>query len=159
MLHIFQIGQFTKFYVRWSLFSTCRFSVRGASRFARLASMLIDCSTCKVTPYIAGDFNCRPGDLNVVDFNSRYETNCDQYVNAYGRMYFMDICKVGKCLPINHMIYKGVKNPGDFTYFKAGKKSQIDYALTSFNGRKYITDFCIVKNDWHLSNHCPNHYR
>ena len=110
-----------------------------ASSFVRLASMLIDCSTCKITPYVDGDFNCRPGDLNVLDFNSRYETNSDLYVNAYGRTYFGNIWKVGKLLPINHMIYKDVKYPGDFTYLKAGKKSQI--ALTSFNGRKHITDF------------------
>ena len=31
------------------------------------ASMLIDLFTCKVTLYVAGDFNCRPGDLNVLD--------------------------------------------------------------------------------------------
>ena len=45
--------------------------------------------------------------------------------------------------------------PGDFTYLKAEKKSQIDYVFTDRIGVKSIKDFSICSENWHLSDHRP----
>ena len=43
----------------------------------------------------------------------------------------------------------------DFTYIKNSKKSHIDFILTSKDGLKSVSDFKVVSNDWHLSDHRP----
>ena len=58
-------------------------------------------------------------------------------------------------MPLNHLKYKNKKFIGDYTYEKAGKKSQIDYVLTDKEGRNLVSEFFIIQNDWFLSDHKP----
>ena len=48
-----------------------------------------------VTPFVGGDFNSRPGDLNVLSMKSlkwRYEDNSDTYLNQRGKR-LHDLCE------------------------------------------------------------------
>ena len=45
--------------------------------------------------------------------------------------------------------------PGDFTYYKTEKKSQIDYVFTTRAGMKFVKNFSICNESWHLSDHRP----
>ena len=56
-------------------------------------------------------------------------------------------------MPVNQIIYNGKEFSGDYTYIKDDKKFQIDFLLTSANGREYIEDFQIIENNWHVSDH------
>ena len=108
-------------------------------------------------PFIGGDFNSRPGDLNNVSEKSlkwRYRNNKDIIKNSHGTL-FADMCDVLNILPVNHCFYRGKYFDGGYTYFKANKKSQIDFLLTNNVGRAKITQFEIVKSGWHLSDHLP----
>ena len=61
--------------------------------------------------------------------------------------YFHHLCAVGRMMPVNQMIYNGKDFSGDYTYIKDDKKFQIDFLLTSANGREYIEDFQIIENN------------
>ena len=52
-------------------------------------------------------------------------------------------------------MYTKRKVAGGFTYFKSGKKSQIDFVLTNNVGRKNVEDFTMVTEGWHFSDHIP----
>ena len=66
----------------------------------------------------------------------------------------IDLCTVGNVFPINHL--DGQKYfPGDFTYYKGEKKSQIYFVYTNKDGLKYIKDFYIPTDDWPVSDHRP----
>ena len=110
-------------------------------------------------PFIGGDFNARVGDLNVFSSRSikwRYEPNVDKYLNQHGKE-LIDICELLKMLPINHSKYYDTIFAGNFTYFKAEKKSQIDFLITNDNGRRLLTHFEIPSTGWHISDHLPLH--
>ena len=64
-----------------------------------------------------------------------------------------DLCVVGDIFPINHLLYRNKIFPGDFTYFKGDKKSQIDFVYTCKHALEYITKFEIHKENWHISDH------
>ena len=79
------------------------------------------------TPFIGGDFNSRPGDLNIIGMNSlkwRFSQNIDTFVNTNGR-YIATMCQHLKLLPLNHCIYYNKYFEGNFTNYKSNKKSQI----------------------------------
>ena len=108
-------------------------------------------------PYIGGDFNSRIGDLNVISkksLNWRYTDNCDSGIND-NKIFFTDMCDILNILPLNHCIYLKKLFDGDFTYFKANKKSQIDFVLTDNVGRRNVDQFVIVHSGWHFSDHLP----
>ena len=44
---------------------------------------------------------------------------------------------------------------GKFTFFRAGAQSQIDFCITSSEGRKCVQSFNIIDSGWHLSDHLP----
>ena len=100
--------------------------------------------------------NCRYGDLNNAfhDLGVVYTDNCDMISNNHGRTLGIDLCKTAEIFPVNHLIGKKV-HEGDYTYYKGDKKSQIDFVYSNKNGLKFIEDFCIPKNDWHVSDHRP----
>ena len=108
-------------------------------------------------PFIGGDFNARVGDLNKMSRTAlkwRYEPNIDTKTNSHGKQ-LMDICHHQRILPINHCIYYNKSWDGKYTYYKAGKQSQIDFCLTSQYGRNCITKFKILDESSHISDHLP----
>ena len=123
--------------------------------FARLSELLLECRKNGFTPFLGGDFNSRIGNMNDIPGRWNYLPNCDSFVNNYGRTYFTDMCSMCKMHPINDIIYKGKQYPSDFTYIKNSKKSHIDFILTNKDGLKSVTDFKVISNDWHLSDHRP----
>ena len=125
--------------------------------FSDLGSLLIDCREKGLIPFIGGDFNSRPGELRQLgnDISWIYADNVDTKSNKHGTTYFRDLCKIGDVKPVNGLKYLGKKMENDFTFLRRNGKSQIDFCLTSTDGRKRIKKFQIVKNDWHLSDHRP----
>ena len=123
--------------------------------FARLCELLLKCKEKGLTPFIGGDFNSRLGDQNDLPCRWKYLPNCDTTLNNYGKTYFVDMCTACKIHPINNIIYKGNKYKSDFTYIKHNKKSHIDFILTDKDGLHNVTDFNVLTNDWHLSDHRP----
>ena len=123
--------------------------------FADPYSLISNCTERDFTPYIGGDFNARLGDLNLLSKSWKYMSNVDINTNKHGRSYMTDICKENNVFPINHLKYKNKIMDGDFTYIKNDKKSQIDFAITNTNGRKFIKKFEIINHDWHFSDHRP----
>ena len=108
-------------------------------------------------PFVGGDMNSRLGDLNCIAATSLtwcYDDNVDQTINQHGKS-LTNICEVQRLLPINHMIYYGKHFDGGYTYFKAGKMSQIDFILTNNQGRRLISNFQIMQTGWHESDHLP----
>ena len=94
--------------------------------------------------------------MNLFSHNSlkwHYSNNVDTAVNQHGKR--LDIFEIHNILLINHSKYYGKQFDGCFTYSKANKKSQIDLLITNNEGRRLITDFEIVKNCWHTSDHLP----
>ena len=109
------------------------------------------------TPYIGGDFNSRIGNIGSFSsksLNWKYEENIDKGDNG-NRSSFRDMCEVMNILPINHCIYNRKKFEGGFTYYKGGKKSQIDFIVTNNTGRRNIEKFSMIKEGWHFSDHIP----
>ena len=108
-------------------------------------------------PFIGGDFNGRIGDLSELSSKSlkwRYDDNVDKVLNQHGKA-LRSICELHKILPLNHSKYYDISFDGCFTYFKAEKKSQIDFLLTNNKGRQLIDDFSIKQTGWHASDHLP----
>ena len=58
-------------------------------------------------------------------------------------------------MALNHLRMCGKTYPGDFTYYKAEKKSQLDFVFTDRVGMKYVKDYTICNENWHLSDHRP----
>ena len=123
--------------------------------FSELGSFLLSLREKKLIPFVGGDLNCRFGDLNLLqdDNGLLYDNNIDSITNKHGITYGKDICTVGDVFPVNHLIYRGKVFEGDFTYFKGGKKSQIDFVYSCKDGLKIIKNFTIQKDNWHLSDH------
>ena len=108
-------------------------------------------------PYIGGDFNSRIGDVNQIAGKSlkwKYEANVDKGENG-NTSSFSDMCEVMNILPLNHCTYYKKKFAGGFTYFKGGKKSQIDFIVTNNAGRKNVDEVSLVTEGWHFSDHIP----
>lgn len=108
-------------------------------------------------PIIGGDFNARVGNLNAVNYkalNWRYDDNTDSHLNQHGKA-LRSICEILKISPINHSKFYDRLFDGNFTYFKAGKKSQIDLLITNDCGRRLIDNFSITQTGWHISDHLP----
>ena len=109
------------------------------------------------TPYVGGDFNSRIGDIGAIASRSlkwKFEDNIDKGANG-NKSSFKDMCEVTNILPLNHCVYNKKKFAGGFTYFKGGKKSQIDFVLTNNVGRRNIEEFTMVTEGWHFSDHIP----
>ena len=123
--------------------------------FADLTDLMLKCQENNLIPILGGDLNCRPGNLNDIPANMNYSENIDKTSNAHGRTYFPDICSISKIFPINHLNYKQKSFMGNFTYHKADKHSQIDFALTNNIGIRSVEDFSIISENWHLSDHKP----
>ena len=125
--------------------------------FSHLSTLLISANEKKLIPILGGDINCRYNDLNKLypELNMHYDANIDDTSNMHGRTYGKDMCQIGEVFPLNHLKYGGKHFPGDFTYIKAQKKSQIDFVYTNKTGVKYIKDFHIHSENWHFSDHKP----
>lgn len=125
--------------------------------FSKIASLFFQCNEYNIIPFAGGDYNSRAGNFNELLSlpNIRYNENCDLSKNSHGRVYFKDLCDSTQLLPVNHLIYKNYNFEGDFTYYKADTKSQIDLLLTGLNGVKLIENFSIINTDWHISDHRP----
>ena len=125
--------------------------------FSEICSFIVECHNSHKIVFIGGDFNCRVGNLNSMMRNNlwKYDQNVDTITNSHGRIYFPALCDTAKIMPINHLNYKRRKFMGDYTYQKQDRKSQIDFVLTDKTGRDFINDFCIIQNDWFLSDHKP----
>ena len=66
--------------------------------------------------YVGGDFNCRPGNLNAIKNNSKwnYAENVDNKTNTNGITYFLDLGRTADVMPVNHMQYGRKTFEGDF---------------------------------------------
>ena len=109
------------------------------------------------TVFMGGDFNARLGDLNELSSKSlkwRYKPNVDSVINSHGTQ-LGDLCELFKILPLNHCKYYNKCMDGKFTFFRAGAQSQIDFCITSSEGRKCVQSFNIIDSGWHLSDHLP----
>ena len=109
------------------------------------------------TPFIGGDFNSQLGDLNELSERTlkwRYEVNIDHVINSYG-VQLKGVCKFHQMLPLNHCLYYNQHWVGKFTFYKAGRQSQIDFCITTNKGRKCVQNFEIIDTGWHLSDHLP----
>ena len=125
--------------------------------FAEVGGFLNDCKEKGLIPFVGGDFNSRPGDLNALnnDDTWKYEPNVDQHTNTHGRTFFKDLCFVGNVKPINGLIFSRKTFKNDFTFLRCNGRSQIDLCLTNSNGRRLVKEFDILCNDWHISDHRP----
>ena len=163
--HVFNIS-FSKTYVSFRLnfmpsfvFIGCYIQPENSKyfhpdMFSGLGGFLVSLREKKLIPVVGGDLNCRFGvDLLREENRFLYEDNVDVTSNKHGVTYGKDLCKVGDIFPLNHLIYRGKVFDGDFTYFKSNKKSQIDFAYTNEAGLKFIKNFSIDKDHWHLSDH------
>ena len=127
-----------------------------ASMFSDLSSLLLDACSRKLIPIIGGDINCRFGPLNDNFHNGLlYTDNVDTTSNFHGRTYGVDLCKTTGIFPVNHLQFKTQNFPGDFTYHKGNKKSQIDFVFTNHEGLEYIKRLHFPPDNWHLSDHRP----
>ena len=109
------------------------------------------------TPFSGGDFNSQLGDLNEFSERTlkwRYEVNIDHVINSHG-VQLKGICKLHKMLPLNHCHYYNQHWVSKFTFYKAGRQSQIDFCITTNKGRKCVQNFEIIDAGWHLSDHLP----
>ena len=80
--------------------------------------------------FIIGDHNGRMGEL---DYPERiYESNIDRSSNSQGIL-LASMYKSCSFYPINHLKTYLKTFPGNFTYVKGDKKSQIDYLFTNRN--------------------------
>ena len=84
----------------------------------------------------------------------RYSDNIDQHRNNNYKN-FSNMCELLKILPLNHCLYKKNEFEGNWTYFKANRKSQIDLVLTNSKGCMMISVFNIIKSGWHFSDYLP----
>ncbi len=125
--------------------------------FSDLSDLLISSNERNLIPVMGGDMNCRFGNLNEAFHENGlvYGENVDMIDNFHGRTYGIDLCKTGNIFPLNHIMYKNRAFEGNFTYYKAGSRSQIDYVYTSKDGMKFVKNFAIITEDWHLSDHLP----
>ena len=104
---------------------------------------------------MGGDFNSRLGDLNELSQMSlkwRYGANADTVSNSHGAQ-LKGICELHQILPLNHCRFYNHCWDGKFTFQKPGRQSQIDFCLTTHNGRRYVRNFKIIEKGWHLSDH------
>ena len=123
--------------------------------YCDLSSFFILSRERKLIPIMGGDINCRYSNLNILLHKSNlpYAENVDTSSNNHGLIYGTDLCVGGDIFPINHLLYRNKEFPGDFTYLKGDKKSQIDFAYTCKHALEYITKFEIHKENWHISDH------
>ena len=93
--------------------------------YGALGSHLLSIYERKLVPILGGDMNCRFGDMNKAFQEQRlaYTENVDNVSNHHGRTYGVDICNSCKIFPLNHLRKCNKTYPGDFTYYKAEKKS------------------------------------
>ena len=128
-----------------------------ADMFGVLGSSLLSLRERNLVAILGGDMNCRFGQLNLAFKEQRlaYIENTDTTSNYYGRTYGIDLCNGCKIFPLNHLRMHDRTFPGGFTYYKADKKSQIDYVFTDKAGMKYIEKYEICDKNWHLSDHRP----
>ena len=124
--------------------------------FGLLSDLLISVNERNLIPIMGGDMNCRFGNLSDA-FHGKglYEQNVDIIDNYNGRNHGIDVCNSGNIFPLNHLKYKNRTFDGNYTYFKADKRSQIDFAFTNNEGIKHIVNFRIIMEDWHASDHLP----
>ena len=128
-----------------------------STMFNDLSNIILKSNEMKIVPIIGGDINCRFGSLDNIFHGKglRYSDNVDTESNFHGRSFGIDLCESTDIFPLNHLQYKQKTYCGDYTYFKGNKKSQIDYVFTNREGMKYVNDFCIPSENWHLSDHRP----
>ena len=86
--------------------------------------------------FLIGDQNGRIGTLQFTSKN--YEDNIGRISNAQGLL-LASIYNQCSFYPINHLIVDDYAYPGNFTFIKGGKKSQIDFFFTNnYNSVKYF---------------------
>lgn len=124
--------------------------------FSKLASHIISQINNGYIPLIGGDFNSRLKDLNYLSqlCNSdwKYDDNVDNFTNSHSS-YFKDLCISCNILPLNHLKLRNVMLPGQFTYRKSDKKSQIDYILLNQAGLNCLNYFKFDNSGFSYSDH------
>ena len=58
-------------------------------------------------------------------------------------------------IPLNHLRIVDETLPGQYTFYRGNKKSQIDYILTDKSGLSHITNMNFINKDWQISDHTP----
>ena len=131
------------------------------SLFSELTKTLIDCNERGIIPFVGGDLNCRPGNLeSLSDDNWKYVCNKDIRSNKHGRTFLRDLSRTCNIKPVIGLIYRNKVFDNDFTFFRGQEaKSQIDLSMMNDRGRKYIECFKTLQHEWHLSDHKPRMLR
>ena len=164
--HVFEIT-YSKFYIAFRLDFVPHFIFIGvyiqpinspyfdSNMYGILSELILSYRERNLIPIIGGDINCRFGDLNHAFREQRhlYNENADTITNLQGLTYGVDMCNSCQVFPVNHLKLPNKTFTGDYTYFKADKRSQIDFLFTDSAGIKHILDLVIPVNDWHLSDH------
>ena len=103
-----------------------------------------------------GDMNSRVGDKVHIpgDINASYRANPDNIVNSHGKM-LRNICKNHNCCLLNNLNYDEKIFDGDFTFEKAGSKSQNDACITNVSGLRSVESFSIHDISFNFSDHKP----
>ena len=103
-----------------------------------------------------GDLNSRVGNCNqtLSTVNAKYRPNPDTVTNSHGRL-LKNIYKSHNCVLLNNLYYNEKIFDGDFTYDKAGRKSQNDLCIVNITGLKRITSFNIHNLNFNFSDHKP----
>ena len=99
--------------------------------------------------YAFGDFNSRIGSITSQNFE--YIQNPDTEVNGHGKI-FLDIINKYNLTIVNGCINDNFTCDSAFTYYKANKRSQIDFTVC--NTMDYLRKFQIIEKST-VSDHCP----
>ena len=103
-----------------------------------------------------GDLNSRVGNClqTFGNIDASYRTNPDTFVNSHGRL-LKNICKSHNCLILNNLNHNRKIFDGNFTFEKAGNKSQNDICVTNITGLKGLSSFNIHDISFNFSDHKP----
>ena len=86
--------------------------------------------------------------------NGIYRANPDTFTNSHGKI-LKSICKNSNCVLLNNLEYNTKIFDGDYTFEKAGKKSQNDFCITNVAGLRTVERFSIHNLEFNFSDHRP----
>ena len=103
-----------------------------------------------------GDMNSRVGERVQLpkEVNGVYRANPDTFTNSHGKI-LKNICKNSNCVLLNNLEYNAKRFDGDFTFERAGNKSQNDFCITNVTGLRYVEMFTIHNLAFNFSDHKP----
>ena len=100
--------------------------------------------------------NSRVGERMIIpkEINGNYRANPDTFTNSHGKI-LKDICKNSNCVLLNNLEYNTKIFDGDFTFERAGSRSQNDFCITNATGLQFEETFTIHNLSFNFSDHKP----